>query len=104
MASTEKEKEYARNWYHANKDRLRGKRAEYTKKNMASIVEKVRKWRAKNPDKHRQWNKENWRKYYKKEVQAAWIANNIEHVRQREGFTRRIGSHNTSLCRGARYV
>ena len=84
MACTEEQKIYARAYYHANKDRLRDKRKEYAKKTSAANVARVNAWREKNPEKKLQWNRENNYKYYKKEIQTAWIENNRDHIRARE--------------------
>ena len=54
---TKKQKEADRKWYLKNRDRILLMRKEYHKQNAETIRKRVRKWRSKNPEKHRTWNR-----------------------------------------------
>lgn len=81
MACTEYEKEYARRWYHANKDRLRVKRREYSRKTSARNVARVAAWRKRYPDKLKKLRKTESHTQRFRETQRAWRAANPERVR-----------------------
>lgn len=51
MGMTEKEKEYNRRYYQANKERIKKKSSEYYKNNRDSVLERVKEYSLKNKDK-----------------------------------------------------
>lgn len=81
MACSEKEKEYARKWYHANKERLKGKRRAYHLKNRERIIQKVKDWNRKNREKKNAWSRATWKKYFKPATRKAWYEKNKDYLR-----------------------
>lgn len=84
MACTEKQKEYARKWYHANKERLKESRRQYHLKNRERIIQRVKDWNSKNRERKNAWSRATWKKYFKPETRKAWNEKNKDRLRAME--------------------
>lgn len=69
MACTEEQKEYARRWYHANKEKARESMRKYQENNKEKVASQKRAWKQKNKEKvkelHKRESKEAKKKYVK---------------------------------------
>lgn len=82
MACTEAHKEYARNWYHANKEKARQSQAAYNAANKEKIAEGKRQWKLKNAEKVRELRKREDPER-KKQYIRNWEVKNRDYVRAR---------------------
>lgn len=101
----EERRRYAKRWSDNNRDRVRGYRVKFLPK--FRILHKA--WRDKNPEKIREWSRQQRERFRERNKQAAksWRQKNLEHVRakvrnRRAQLAKTQGTHSAQDIRNIR--